>query len=424
MLANFCALVLLCWLLAFTPRAHAWENLPEFQSLAEPEQQSGFEGPDSQYSEYFSDLLTYSVPPEWDYRWLSRSRALQLNFGSLNTMRFAMDNHLKIHQPITEHLEIRYTYFDESNFERLSSHNIIELVVKPWRQLGFVFYGEPSFRKPNDDTGLAILLRPSDRHEIRIFNTFVDVTRLKYPDTPDTFIEPDLPYARGLVGRAWGEPNPATGSGDFIQYALRYETPTQWQFNELNYRYSYWKGFTSLYARRQFSAALAAAFRLQLDRKHETRVSTGPTSAELGDWFTNRLTILAESTVYALGPYRDWDLTPGIELAARTWDTDLGTGTIRDLLPYVRIKIPAWGPPSRKGAWTLGYSLAWHREYGNGLTGIRTERDGSIEQRVNLTYEFSLGEFGSLLLLASADLDEIGTRRSWGGGSGQLQLLF
>ncbi len=403
--------------------AFAWENLPEFQSLSEVEA-GGFEGPGMLNSEYFSDLQAYGVTPDWESRWLAHTKALQIDFGSLNTTRFAIDNRLKIHQPILERFEVRFTYFEELDLERQSNHYVLELVFNPWKFLGLVFYGEPSFRKPNDDTGVAILLRPSEQHEIRFFNTFVDVTRLKYPDTPDTFLEPDVPASRGVVGRMWSNPPSSGRRGDFVEYALRYEVPTRWQFFGQNYIYSYWKGFASFYASQQMSSDSSAAFRFEFDRKHETREAIAPTTAVIGDWFTNRVTVLAESTFYSKGPNHDWEITPGLQLASRQWISNQGNGSYRDLLPYLRFKIPAWGPPSAKDAWVLGYSLAWHRELGSPQIGIRPEKDGSVEQRLNVSYEFSFGDRGKLVLFASADLDQFGTGGSWGGGCGQLELFF
>ena len=403
---------------------YCWENFPEFQSLTETEQQTGFEGPSLLDSEYFSDILTYTKPPAWEYLWLVHPRAFDVSLGSLNTRRFMMDHRLKIRQPLSDRFEFRFTYFDESNLERQSIHHILEIIFWPWKKVGISAYGEPSFRKPNDDTGLALLLRPSDQHEIRIFNTFVDVTRLKYPDTPDTFIEPDLPYARGIVGRAWSKPKDEAQLGHFLEYAFRHETPTLWEFSEQNYLYRYWKLFTSLYARYQFSQFQSIAFRMQFDRKHESRSPTGSTTTEMGSWYTNRLTALGETTFYRLGPGQDWSGTLGLQYVGRHWVSDQGLGIYRDLLPYLSLRIPTWGPPSKKDHWILGYILTWHREHGSEAIGIRPGADGQIEQRFNLAYEFYVGEGGRLVLLASANMNEFGTRKTWGGGSGQLQLFF
>ncbi len=380
--------------------AFGWENFPEYQSLTEVEQES-FEGPSTLYSQYFSDLLAYNTPPSWEYDWLSRNKALEVNFGSLSTTRFMLANRLKIHEAISDRFEVRFTYFDESNLERQSTHHIIELIFLPWKRLGLVFYGEPAFRKPNDDTGLALMLRPNDHHEIRIFNTFVDVTRLKYPDNPDTFLEPDLPYARGIVGRTWSD-------ASFLEYAARYETPTRWRFFNENYDYFYWKWFASFYGRRRLSDIHAAAFRIQFDRKHESRHPTGPVTAPVGNWYTNRLSTSAEWTAHSL--------TMGLAFAGRIWNTDRGIGFYRDWLPYLRLAV--------QDTWTFTYILALHQESGDEQIGIRPQFNRAFEHRLNISYGFSLKDKGRIVLLGSADLDRFGSNKTWGGGSGHLQLFF
>ncbi len=401
----------------------AWENLPEFGSLSEEEQQ-GFEGPGELHSEYFSDALTYGKSPDWEYRWLKSPRALDISFGSLSTRRFLMDHRVKIQVPLSELLEFRYNFFNEAHFERRESHHIFELAFWPFQKLGFSLYGEPSFRKPKDDTGLALMLRPTSRHEIRFFNTFVDVTRLKYPDTPDRFRESDLPYARGVVGRIWTPPRYHPELGDFFEYAFRYETPTRWDFPEDGYVYSYWRGLASLYGRKQFSDRFSSAVRFQFDRKREERLPTGAEGGAHQEWYTSRLNLQGQGTFYALGPSGNWEGTTGLALMLRTWDTEQGQASYRDLLPFVELKIPAWGTGERRGHWLLGYTLSWHRELGSTGIGIDSEDDGLIEQRLNLSYEFSFGPQGKLIILASADLDDFGTRKTWGGGSGKFQLSF
>jgi len=417
-------LILLLFLSATVPtNGLGWENYPEFQSLTETEEAS-FEGASLLNSEYTSDLFSYRKPSSWEYLWLTHSKGLEMSFGSLNTIRFLMENRVKVQLPLTDLFEFRFSYFDESNLERQGLHLIGELIFWPWSMFGIVLYGEPSFRKPNDDTGIALLLRPNERHEIRLFNTFIDVTRLKYPDSPDRFIEPDLPYARGLVGRAWSLPLKGSSFGNFFEYAIRHETPTSWQFLDKNYIYHYWKWFASAYGRYQFSRNISAALRFQFDRKHESKEPLSPTTATMGSWYTSRITLFTEETFFEIGPKMDWDVTFGLGYVMRTWDTSQGSGGYNDLLPYFRWAIPAWGIPEKKDHWILGYLMTRHGENGSSAVGINQRNDGRIEQRLNISYEFSFGKQGILTIFGSADLDEFGTRNSWSGGCGQLQLFF
>jgi hypothetical protein len=179
--------------------ALAWESLPEFQSLTEAEQEK-FESPLDLETEYFSDVLAYQKPMSWEYLWLTHEQALDISVGSVSAQEFMMDNRLKIQPWLLDELQFRFTHFEERSLERDSVHNMMELIYWPqwwpgwvFKKMGIAFYGEPSLNKRENDTGVALFFKPHDRHEIRIFETYVDVTRLKRNNRSDTFAEPNIP---------------------------------------------------------------------------------------------------------------------------------------------------------------------------------------------------------------------------------------
>jgi hypothetical protein len=395
------------------PETRAREWLPEFESFSEAELDS-LGGPGLLTPEYAADLLSYRHSSEREYRWLSSSRVLNIGFGSLNTTRFLTNSRLKINRELSPGLEFRFHYFDDSDLERHSLHQVLELILKgsPW--LSIAFYGEPSFRKPNDDTGLALLFHPGARHEVRLYKTFVDVTRLRFPDGPDTFVDPELPHVLGLVGRAWSLPQWENRSGSFVEYSLRGETPTRWRLFDRKEDLFYWRWAGHFYCRHQFSEALAASLRLELDRKRHSRPS-------LGDWFIHRYLLNSELTFYGK---EGQEYTVGVEYQNRLWVATSGHGTSADFLPYARVRTPGGRYRGISGSWALAYLVTWHGEKGAERIGIHPGWHGAIEQRLNISYEFSFGEAGKLLLMGSADVDELGTRNSWDGGSGQLELYF
>jgi hypothetical protein len=401
----------------FCPAAFCWESFPEFQSFSEAELES-LGGPESLTAEYAADLWSYSQPADREYRWLSQEYGLHLGFGSLNTTRFLMNNRLKISRNLSRNLEFRFSYFDDSDLERHSVHHILELNLKLVPGVAVALYGEPAFRKPNDDTGIAILFHPAERHELRFYRTFVDVTRLKYPDGSGSFAEPELPYVIGVSGKTW-QPAPwIYRPGNFFEYSLRSETPTRWRLPDSwgmkNDELFYWRWNGSIYSRRQVTESAAAAFRLEFDRKRYSRGRTG-------DWFVSRLSLLSESTVYD-GDHREFTL--GVEYAQRWWVASAGEGSYTDILPYGRLKLPAWNGPGFQGSWIAGYVMTWHREDGRPQIGIRPAWNGKIEQRLNLSYEFTFRDAGRIVLMGSVDVDEFGSRNTWDGGSGQVEVYF
>ncbi|OFZ19302.1 MAG: hypothetical protein A2X94_04005 [Bdellovibrionales bacterium GWB1_55_8] len=409
----------------FASQAVAYEWLPEFGSLTEAEQ-SEFEGPGRFSSEYPADILSYLKPADWEYLWLLHPRALDLVIGSTGSAHFQIDQRVKIHAPLTDHLDFRFTYFESSDREKISEHTILELVFWPWKRFGISFYGEPEHFKRGNDTGIALLLRPSELHEIRLFNTFIDVTRLKRSDTPDNFVDPYLPYARGMVGRLWSDAG--EGKTEFFEYAFRYETKTRWNFPLDFYDYEYWKWFGSLFGQKSVAKAVDMNFRLQMDRKFESREPYSEESDQLfASWRTDRIKALVRAEFREFGPEGRWQFTPGLEFSKRVWTMESGEVQYRDLIPHMTLRLPGFGAGDREDFWDVGFVANWHRVFRAGAMpgeDSSSDSDGLVEMKLNLSYGFNFGSSSKLILIATGDLNKFFTRRSWDGGSAQFQLFF
>lgn len=398
----------------------AFEWLPEFQSLTE-EEQSTIETSLSLDPEYQSDVLAYTKPFEWEYLWLSHQNAFDLSVGSVSAQHFMIDNRLKVRTFLTDHLEFRFTYFAERNRERDSSHAILELVVWPWKKWGISFYGEPSLFKRENDTGIALLYQPHEKHEIRLFQTFVDVTRLKRNDRSDTYIEPFVPKSRGMVGRIWSEKE----KGEFLEYAFRHESETRWSFPDEGYEYDYWKVFASLFFSYQIQPKTQFNWRAQFDRRLETQYPTSSSSSISNEsWETKRFFLLTQIVLSDLGPSQNWKLTGGVEYAYRDWTSLSGDVVRKDLLPHFWFHFPVFGKGPTRDELGVGYDLTYHRASGD--IGLRhpSDQDLTYEHRLNLSYEFYFKQNASIRLMITGDLDKMFTRESWQGGNGQLRLYF
>lgn len=421
--------ILILHSLFFTPCAPCWEWTPEFQSLTETEQ-SEFEGPWRFNSEYASDVLSYRKPADWEYLWLSQDKGLDMTIGSVSSSHFLIDNRLKIHTFLNEYLQFRFTHTDERNRERESTHSVIELVFWPIEKIGLSIYGEPSLYKRDNDTGLAFLWRPEKNFELRFFNTFVDVTRLKRNDRNDNFIEPYLPYSRGVVGRFWEQAEESSKehpflNGEFFEFAMRFDTQTRWSFPDQHYQYEYWKALGSFFGSKKITQSLSVNLRLQWDRKFESKLDAGgPSLVGTSNIRTDRFFIVARTEVSNLGPKQNLKLTPGFEIANRSWDTPLGTVIYRDLLPHVLFEFPAFGSEKSQDHVRLGYVVTWHRAFGPISLRDPQDADKRLEQKLDISYEFNFGQKAKLALMATGDIDQFFSRKSWDGGSGQFQLFF
>lgn len=395
----------------------AFESFPEFQSLTENEE-AVFEGPKRLEPEMLSDVLAFSKMIDWEYAFLKNPLAADFSVGSISSRHFRMDNRVRFKRLIDNSLEFRITYFNDSHLERESEHFIPEIIFwfTPYSQgpkIGIGAYGEPALYKRNDDTGLALFIKPHDLHEIKVFNTFIDVTRTQRNDRSDRYIEPYTPNARGVVGRAWNE------HGEFLEYGGRYETKTKWLFPDSDYTYQYWKTMGFVFGSKNISESLTLQLRAQWDRKFEAKnAGTSSTLTESEAWITTRSQALIR-TVFN----NKW--TWGALLADRKWERNGEKVEWFDVIPHVWYKMNGFQRSGAQDFFWIGIDSLWHQADGPLVLRNNDDQvDQTFEERLNLVYDFSFRDQISLKLMATFDLDEFGSKRSWEGGNAQFKVHF
>lgn len=388
--------------------AHAFdESFPEFTTLNELEQ-AAFDDPSKVGAEYQSDVYSFQKPAAWEVQWLEKDIAVDTVFGSISSVHFLMDTRFKVKANLTENLEFRLLHFDERNHDRESKHTIFELAWFPWKKIGIAGYGEPSYTKRENDVGLALLFRPSEGHEIRLFHTWVDLTRQRRNDRTDTFDRNALPYARGLVGRVLFRER-----RDFLEYALRQETASKWDFPDQLYSYRHRKEFLSLYGSRRMAESWRLNLRLQADRKFEARDPSAPSSSIAGEaWTTSRILLRAQAPLYNLLP-ASYEFIPTLEFAHRKWDSTRGKLTYNDKLLGLFLRFPR--------GWYLNYSGTHHGKVDGQNIGQTTDVDGAFNQRMDIGYSWNFSELAELRIQAGFDLDKFGTRETWEAGAAQFR---
>ncbi|MEW6056652.1 MAG: hypothetical protein AB1540_08555 [Bdellovibrionota bacterium] len=417
------AFLLLFFVSLFVSTAHAWESFPEFGSLTEDEQ-SRFDQPTLLGPEYSSDILAFSKPYDWQYHWLSHDIAFDGSVGSISPVHFLIDNRLKARSSLASWLDFRFTYFDERNHDRQASHHLIELVFWPFSKFGISLYAEPSYFKREDDEGIALIYRPQPRHEIRLFNTFVDLTRKKRNDRTDTF--KDSPNSVGLVGRLWSPHEDAAGVGDYVEYGFRYDDKTLWSFPDDGYEYTYWRLIAMASVSKRVLPRMRLNLRLQGDRKFEARTGLqGLQSRQsLDRWTTDRVLTTFQFVFSELGPSQTWELTSGLHYTMRRWRNQNDTLAFHDYLPHLWLKMPAFDSTEVKGFLRWGWDLTWHRKFQGALLHP-TDEDKKVNQRFNASFGFTFNNNkAELLLLGSFDLEDLGTGDTWEGGNAQLRWFF
>lgn len=427
----------------FSSTAGAFDVFPEFHALTESEA-SSFNDTRRIDSEYTSDVVTYLEPLAWEAAFHSSNRAFQFTLGSLSNKNFLHNGRLKLNASLTESLEFRLTAFQQRDLEVDQTHTIMELVQRLGGGFSVSAYGEPSLFKRENDFGLALLYSPRAGHEIRVFHTWVDLTRQEHNDRPDTFAKGYEASSLGVVGRCTGclgfsreegttessasrVSSQATTHVDWIEWFVRREAPVQWRFpqSDREYRFDQWalgtKARLPLAQRNSFVNA-----RLQYSEKREANVVVS-SQAE-----TNLNRRLLESLVSMEWPVEPLGarstIEPGVGWFHRNWSAEGGRRLEhRNFVPFVWLKTDLVDRGTRGfDRLDLGYELTAFK----GDDDVQLAAEGLIqnasEHRMNFRYAFALEKSAELTIALTADLDVLagGTGGLFEGGNGQFRVFF
>lgn len=366
--------------LLFSLQAHAisFESFPEFITLTEDEQ-SALDSATAIDTKYSAAAMSYQKPPTWHWQWLKANKFFDLSIGSIDGTRFLIDNRLKLYAFLNDNLEFRFTYFQEQNLEtNYLAHNL-ELIYWMNKNFGISLYGELFFQKRKNDAGVAFFYKPEDTHEIKYFFTLVDFTRNDRNDQTDYFTQ--TPYATGLVGRLWNQENP-----EFFEYAITFETPTNWVFPSSGYEYKYWRKLASLfYKASNFEA------RVEFTQKYEAKSNVGSVK-------TDRLLSYLRKPLHLSST---WIISPGIAAAHRHWELDSGPSNLTEFIPHVILD---------NGKWNFEYDLTLH--------------NAGSEHRLATIYNIAFSDKSNLRIVATWDLANLFKNKPWGGGNAQFNIIF
>lgn len=428
--------------------SRAFDVFPEFHSLMEDEPAS-LDSTQLIDSEYQSDVLTYLMPLEWDTLFHASQNAYSFTLGSLSNKLFLHHSRLKLSKELQDSLTFRFTFFQQRDLDVNQTHAVLELVRRITPLFSVSVYGEPSMFKRENDLGAALISTPSRDHEIRLFHTWIDVTRQKNNDRPDTFVSGSEPRSIGLVGRCFGclgstrdigsiepigsEPDfPLRSERDWIEYFIRWETPTKWKFPNTESEYQYEKKTGGLSARLSSPRVrdLHLNLRLQASEKNESfrpLTAASPVSRSSLDRQIFEAFASAEFPLDTpLIPQAK--LEPGLGWFHRHWkggnDDQLDQ---RNFLPFVWLR---WKTveraPGAKDAVEIGYEATFFDGHGSQNLASPELRTWVVEHRANFRYVFAFQDNAQLILSITGDIDVAlgGTGGLFEGGNGQFRVFF
>lgn len=419
-----------CFSLFSFPALATFDIYPEFHSLTEGESQN-FDSSQQIDSEYESDVVAYLKPLEWDPRYFERAIAFDFTLGSLSNSIFLDQTRFKASKRIFTQTDFRVTYFIQRDLDVDQSHLILELVHEPLPHAfpGFRIsvYGEPSFLKRESDVGLALLFAPSDRHEIRVFNTWVDLVRDRHSSEPDKFVEGYEPLSYGFVGRCVG----CLGQ-DWLEYYFRRESPTRWLFPQTDSEYTYQNLTVGGATRISFPGSTwMNNLRGQYSRKKEGTLPNSPASPVAERSLTRDLVEVLGSTEIPAGGFLGSHaiVEPGLGWFQRLWKAGDGSSLDqRNLLPFAWLRLAgAQRGPEKFDRISIGYEVTFFDSDGPSSPLASPElKEWAVEHRLNFRYEFALDDNALLSLFVSSDLDALirGNGGAFEGGNGMIRVYF
>lgn len=421
--------------LLFFEVCYGFDIFPEFHSLSEAEA-TQFDSTRLIDSEYQSDFVTYMLPLEWDPQFYQERAPFNFSLGSFSNIHFFENSRLKLKQDLSPRLAIKFTYFQQRNLEEDQTHAVLELIQMLTEKISFSIYGEPSLFKRENDLGFAFVLTPSLNHEIRVFHSWIDLTRNEHNDRSDYFLKGAEPESWGLVGRYGGS---KTGRSekrdekwDWLEYFVRWETPTKWRFPDTSSEYGY-EGFCSGFSARYINAVdrkVVTNLRAQVSRKFESSQPVSNSSSialasldrrKLETYFSFQI-----KDISMLGTHVE--IEPGLGWFHRKWlnnkDDHLEHRNLTPVL-WLRFDGPARNHDSRDII-ALGYDSTVFSSSGSASLAANELKSWSVEHRVNFRYSFSFSNHSELNLLVSGDVDSVfrGSGGLFEGGQGQFRTFF
>ncbi|MDC0980285.1 hypothetical protein OAQ84_00975 [Bdellovibrionales bacterium] len=184
--------------MASSQTVHSLESFPEYWGFQEDEM--GLIGRVEWVdSEYTSDLLTYSISPEWEGSFQRSDHAFDATVGSLGAKHFFVRRRLKVREELLEKFNFQLTYFDHSDFDTHQKHLVAEFDTFWSNHWGVALYSELFYEKRRDDIGVALLFDSGEKQRIRLFYSATDFSRNERNENSDTFSQEPISGIANLL---------------------------------------------------------------------------------------------------------------------------------------------------------------------------------------------------------------------------------
>jgi len=396
--------------------ALAFDISPEYQGITERDH-SKFEAPSEINSEYQIIWNAYQAPLSWAQAWERNKREFNFSSGSLSNDYFVQNSQAKFETEWTDNLSFHFVYLNQRDLEVDQSRHIIELRQKITPTIKIAVYGEPSHFKRENDAGGALIYSPRPEQEHRFYYTAHDFTRNSHNNETDKFKKNREPASVGYHSvqafeKLWA------------RFGFRHDLETQWLRPQEQRVFEYEKSLVygdfewRLENRRRFE------LRAQWDDTYEEQTpNTAASTVTLKAWRLQRNWLRA---VYA------WAADDGsvsyeasTTFLHRNWKNEANHELDHyNFLPGFTSYWRATKRGEKFDRIQVGYEFGFYDKDDPYRLTAATQKNKSLEMRLQTGYEFALKNDATFLFTANFDTDDWNTVPSFEGGSGHFRSEF
>lgn len=341
-------------------------------------------------SEAASDFVTYQLPLDWDLQWWRNSKSFDLSVGSISSKHFLSYKRIKLHQKLTDRLEVHLKYLEMRDFEQDRVLLPLELKYFIGEKFAVSIFGMPSLYKAEDDIGGSVFYEHSSSLTFRLSYVLGDFQRNERNIQSDRWTTSPSAYTLSATYRPDEQTKYLNAELHFEPRSVRVDS-NQSSRTDLSY-----------------SALLVSGHqgRLLYDQAYGSQ--NGRVIAR------KRFLHQLEHAVW-LGSHR---VRPGINLFYRQNKIDDRQIINRELMPTLWVDGPVRAKSWGQQTLSVGVdSTVFNREEASELSN-------SWQNRLNVKVDMKFKHAGQLALLFTADLDQLGSSETWEGGAGQFRMDF
>lgn len=380
--------------------------------------------------EYYNDIISYEYPVHWQRKWIKRDFGYRVSAGSFNDKRFYYKEDIKLFSPANEPFVISYEQRRREDLLEETRESQAKISFQHLDPLKISLLGDGDSYKKWGDVGVGLAYEQSKYRYIEFYYWSVDhYYKSKEGIVSDKYEEHTSTHGLRFF---WDHLGP-------LKVEVNYEkdTPLVW------YRES--RAYTYEYGRSRGSASLAfpqdkwwqMKFSMNRDLKREAKQWNVTRFSELREELSYSKSMDRQVDLYSASLFlqlnHDEDVKLSVKKAYRDAQYDYFMGS--EVLDYQIDEEESFDTKRNEwmlyGTWNFPVTEKQRTQLGFHCNQVDIENshkpEEAVEVKTQFAWEWIAGDYGSVMLNTSWDIDQIArdvTDNPWGGGDIQLFMAF